>query len=191
MSGVGVTLSGARTIHPCDAIYVCGLELPGLIGSSVLDVPIYVLDCFDEDGETLKTIVAEVNNTPWGERDTYVLPESMDVGRRGIKRFKPKKKMHVSPFMPMDLEYRWHFSIKADELKIAMGLFRKGEETFNAGLRLSVAPMTRSRLLRGMARYPLQNVVTLARIYWQALRLYLKRSRFYPHPDRAEEAPAS
>lgn len=47
---LGVTLSGARTIHPCDAIYVCGLELPGLIGSSVLDVPIYVLDCFDEDG---------------------------------------------------------------------------------------------------------------------------------------------
>lgn len=47
---LGVTISGARTVHDIDAIYVCGLELPGLIGSSVIDVPIYLLDCFDEDG---------------------------------------------------------------------------------------------------------------------------------------------
>ncbi len=101
------------------------------------------------------------------------------------------KVFHVSPFMPMDLEYRWQFAIAGDEVKIAMALFREGEETFNAGLRLKVAPMTRGRLLRGAARFPLQNLVTLARIYWQAARLYLKRSPFYPHPDRAEEAPVS
>jgi len=47
---LGVTLSGTRTIHPIDAVYVCGAELPGLVGSSVLDIPIYLLDCFDEDG---------------------------------------------------------------------------------------------------------------------------------------------
>ncbi|MDA1265350.1 MAG: hypothetical protein O2816_09765 [Planctomycetota bacterium] len=46
---VGRTLSGARTVNPIEAIYVCGLELPGLVGSTVLDVPVYVLDCFEED----------------------------------------------------------------------------------------------------------------------------------------------
>ncbi|TDJ68367.1 MAG: hypothetical protein E2O39_13300 [Planctomycetota bacterium] len=47
---LGRTVSAARTIHAIDAIYVCGMELPGVIGSTVLDVPVHVLDCFDEDG---------------------------------------------------------------------------------------------------------------------------------------------
>ncbi len=46
---IGRTISAARTAQPIDAIYVCGMELPGLIGSTVLDVPVYVLDCFEED----------------------------------------------------------------------------------------------------------------------------------------------
>lgn len=46
---LGRTLSGARTVNPIEAVYVCGMELPGLVGSSVLDVPVYVLDCFEED----------------------------------------------------------------------------------------------------------------------------------------------
>ena len=47
---LGRTVSAARTIHTIDAIYVCGMELPGVIGSTVLDIPVHVLDCFDEDG---------------------------------------------------------------------------------------------------------------------------------------------
>ena len=47
---LGRTLSGARTINEIDAIYVCGTELPDLVGSTVMDVPVYVLDVFEEDG---------------------------------------------------------------------------------------------------------------------------------------------
>jgi len=47
---LGRTVSASGTIHKIEAIYVCGLELPGLIGSEVLDVPVYAFDCFDEDG---------------------------------------------------------------------------------------------------------------------------------------------
>ena len=46
---LGRTVSGARTLHPIEAIYVCGLELPGLVGETVLDVPVYLLDAFEED----------------------------------------------------------------------------------------------------------------------------------------------
>ena len=46
---IGRTISSARMTQSIDAIYACGMELPGLIGSSVLDVPVYVLDCFEED----------------------------------------------------------------------------------------------------------------------------------------------
>ena len=46
---LGRTVSAARTVNKIDAIYVCGRELPGLIGSSILDVPVYILDVFEED----------------------------------------------------------------------------------------------------------------------------------------------
>jgi Tfp pilus assembly PilM family ATPase len=46
---LGRTISGARTLNPVEAVYVCGMELPGLVGSTVLDVPVYILDCFDAD----------------------------------------------------------------------------------------------------------------------------------------------
>jgi len=47
---VGRTISASRTINPIDSIYLCGMELPGLVGSTIQDLPVYVLDCFDEDG---------------------------------------------------------------------------------------------------------------------------------------------
>jgi len=46
---LGRTISGARTINSIEAVYVCGMELPGLVGGTVLDVPVYILDCFDAD----------------------------------------------------------------------------------------------------------------------------------------------
>jgi Tfp pilus assembly PilM family ATPase len=46
---LGRTLSGARTSKPIEAVYVCGWELPDLVGTSLQDVPIYELDVFEED----------------------------------------------------------------------------------------------------------------------------------------------
>jgi len=46
---LGRTVSGARTANPIAAIYVCGWELPELIGSHLLEVPVYELDVFEED----------------------------------------------------------------------------------------------------------------------------------------------
>jgi DUF1365 family protein len=99
--------------------------------------PVSFYYCFAEDGQTLQTIVAEVNNTPWGERDTYVLPDSMDVGNRGVKRFRPKKKMHVSPFMPMDVEYDWCFTDPAERLSVYMANSNAGKRMFDASINLT------------------------------------------------------
>ncbi|MCK6447238.1 MAG: hypothetical protein L6Q99_12685 [Planctomycetes bacterium] len=46
---LGRTISGARTANPIGAIYVCGYPLPELVGSTLMDVPIYELDVFEED----------------------------------------------------------------------------------------------------------------------------------------------
>ncbi|MBK7642461.1 MAG: pilus assembly protein PilM [Planctomycetes bacterium] len=46
---LGRTVSAARVAHPLQSIYVCGWELPDLIGTSILDVPVRELECFDSE----------------------------------------------------------------------------------------------------------------------------------------------
>lgn len=47
---LGRTVSAARTLRPIDAVYVCGLDLPGLVGSRIQDAEVRALDVFQQDG---------------------------------------------------------------------------------------------------------------------------------------------
>jgi len=136
-------------------------------------------------GGQLSSVVAEVTNTPWNEVHAYVL----DAGgaQDADMEFQFPKRFHVSPFMPMDLDYHWR--IRADQvaIEVAMRVLRDGQETFFAGLYLQPQPLTERTLRRGALTYPLQNARTLARIYWQAWRMWRKGAAFHAHPDRLEE----
>ena len=61
--------------------------------------PVSFYYCFDRAGEELEAVVAEVTNTPWGERHAYVLGVR---GTDGGVRERVDKVFHVSPFMAMD-----------------------------------------------------------------------------------------
>ena len=61
--------------------------------------PVSFYYCFDRD-ERLEAVVAEVTNTPWGERHAYVL-----TGGGRVLRGEHKKAMRVSPFMGMEQRY--------------------------------------------------------------------------------------
>ncbi len=152
--------------------------------------PVSFYYCFGKDCGSLQAIVAEVNNTPWGERNTYVLPDSMDVGHRGVKRFRPIKKMHVSPFMPMDVEYDWCFTEPAERLSVYMANLSAGKRIFDASINLTRTQITGASLASVLARFPFMTVKVVAGIYWQALRLWVKRCPFYPHPDKRQKIAA-
>ncbi len=68
--------------------------------------PIALYFCYGSQGRALEAVVAEVNNTPWGERFQYVLDASAAGESAGRQRFQFEKQMHVSPFVPMDIRYR-------------------------------------------------------------------------------------
>ena len=146
--------------------------------------PVSFYYCFAGDGETLETIVAEVNNTPWGERDTYVLPRSQDVGKGVALRFKPRKKMHVSPFMPMNIDYDWGFIDPDRRLSVFMANDIDGERVFTASLKLQRRAITTRSLAGVLLVYPFMTFKVLGGIYWQAMRLWWKRTPFYGHPAR-------
>jgi len=146
--------------------------------------PVSFYYCYAKDGETLETIVAEVNNTPWGQRDAYVLAATDNEGKGAALRFRPRKKMHVSPFMPMNVDYDWSFIDPGERLSVFMANDIEGERVFSASLLLGRRAITTGSLARVLIVYPFMTLKVIAGIYWQALRLWWKRAPFFEHPDK-------
>jgi DUF1365 family protein len=146
--------------------------------------PVSFYYCYRADGRTLAAVVAEINNTPWGERHCYVLPAAAHADGPGRMRFRFGKDFHVSPFLPMDMDYDWRFSAPGESLAVHMENHREGRRVFDATLSLQRRPITGASLAAALARHPLMTAKVSAAIYWQALRLAAKRVPFLTHPDQ-------
>lgn len=150
--------------------------------------PVSFYYCFGADGRNVQYIVAEVNNTPWGKQATYVMP--CDVGNVGKTawRFRPSKKMHVSPFMPMDIEYTWALSAPEHRLSVFMADSKDGERIFDATMIMQRKKITGTSLASVLLRFPLMTTKVILAIHWEALRLWFKRCPVYDHPAIQREA---
>lgn len=141
--------------------------------------PICCYYCFAEDGETLQYVVAEVTNTPWNDRHSYVL-KAPETGEWLETHF--DKQMHVSPFHPMDMQYRWRSNNPAENLIVHLANYRENEQVFDATLTLERHPVTASRMALKLLSYPFMTARIGLAIYWQALVLWCKGAPFYSNP---------
>lgn len=138
--------------------------------------PVSFYYCFDARDQ-LVAVVAEITNTPWRERHAYVLR-----ARDGRVEASFPKGFHVSPFMPMDQVYSWAISALGERLSIDMSSTQDGARVFAARLVMDRVPLTRWALIKAAAAVPLIGLKVSFDIYWQALRLALKRVPFFSHP---------
>ena len=152
--------------------------------------PLSIWYCRHRSG-ALAAVLCEVHNT-FGESHSYLLH---DGGRplRGPVRAAQHKGFHVSPFMPMDLRYRFRLSPPGAALSLAVRCFRDGALAMTATQTGSALPFSDTALLRTLARTPLMTFKVVAMIHWQALKLLLRRARLFrkPEPPAQEVTPCS
>lgn len=158
--------------------------------------PVSFFYCYDLAGNKIEAVIAEVNNTPWGEQHLYVIPGQQLTEQSTVRSVEIEKAFHVSPFLDLAMNYRMAFSVPSETLAVKIENHSIISDSEDA--RSDVCPrkyldvtmkMRRKKLsgwnLNGLLiRYPAISFQVVAGIYWQALKLYLKKIPFVPHPDK-------
>ena len=143
--------------------------------------------CYDPPGRRVESIVVEIHNTPWGERYCYVLgAEQNEHPMENWRRHRFAKAFHVSPFIDIDIQYDWRFQVPGDSIRVHMIDYEKGAKLFDASLALERQPLSRQALTHYLLRYPVMTGKVVILIYWQSLRLLLKKTPFFTHPKKRE-----
>ncbi len=144
--------------------------------------PVSFYFCLDSDGARPDTVIAEVTNTPWGERHCYALTDAAPGSRVLAGEF--AKALHVSPFMGMDHRYRARISAPRETLSVHIESIEDGgRPVFDATLSLRRRALNGRTLAGVLARYPFATLRVLALIYGHAAGLWLRGVPVHPHPS--------
>jgi DUF1365 family protein len=147
--------------------------------------PISLFYCYDREGGP-EVILAEVNNT-FGESRNYWLSGATRTSSPSAHVHRCRKSMHVSPFMPMQLDYRFALPPPCERLVAHMNTLEGEHSIFDATLSLRREPWSARSLHRALRRFPWMTAKVIAAIHWEALRLYLKKVPVFTHSARRLE----
>ncbi len=84
----------------------------------------------------------------------------------------------------MDMRYLWNFGAPGNDLHVHMENWRDGKTAFDATLILKRREISAATLTMALLRFPLMSLQVSALIYWQALKLWLRRAPFHIHPSQ-------
>ncbi|MEX0644081.1 MAG: DUF1365 domain-containing protein [Parvularculaceae bacterium] len=148
---------------------------PRLLGYAFNPLAVYY--CHDRQG-ALAAVIYEVRNT-FGGKHSYLIPVVSDAD---VNRQEADKKFHVSPFMPMEMRYRFRLSRPGEEISVVIRQSDASGAVMNAAFTGRRKELTDRTLLKAFFAYPLMTLKVIAGIHWEALRLILKGMKLVKSP---------
>jgi hypothetical protein len=147
--------------------------------------PVSFWFCHDRFG-ALRAIVCEVRNT-FGERHCYLLahPDARPI--RDREALAARKVFHVSPFFPVAGGYRFRFSGHARRALARIDYHDDAGDLLRTSVSGESVPYTPRALGAAFFAHPWMTAGVIARIHWQAMRLWLKRVPFFSKPAAPTE----
>jgi hypothetical protein len=146
--------------------------------------PVSFWFCHRADG-ALVAVIAEVNNT-FGERHCYLLSEADGAPLAQGREMRASKVFHVSPFCSVTGEYSFRFFNRADRAIARIDHHDAEGPLLLTSLSGELVPADRRAVRRALFGQPLFTIGVIARIHWQALRLWLARVPFHRKPEPPE-----
>ncbi len=145
--------------------------------------PVSFYYAYDSKGKW-QNLLAEIENTPWGERNPYCFSCSQQEGFKSpMESFRFGKNFHVSPFLPMDLDYHWQFSKPGSDLRVHMEIEKEGKQQMYVSMSMKRQELSPEALNRLLWEYPLMTFRVFGGIYWHAMLLLAKGVPFFSHPN--------
>ena len=137
--------------------------------------PLNLYFCYVD--EECNYIVAEVSNTPWNERHYYLLdPKNPQIIS--------KKNFHVSPFFGLDQEYHWQFELTKQKINFKIDTYQEQLLVFSAAYNGSLSSLKQSSTKFKLIKSPFAVYKIMLGIYFEALRIWLKKIPFVTHPNK-------
>lgn len=150
------------------------LAMPRLFGFAFN--PLSLWFCYSPR-DRLSAVIYEVHNT-FGERHFYVAPASGET----VERHYAAKSFHVSPFLPMDLDYRFRLRMLDDQMTLGIEVRDSVGPKLVAVQKMIGRPLTDGAILRTALAMPFMTFKVVAGILFEAARLWWKGVPVYRHP---------
>lgn len=167
----GVAADGEVVLH----------AFPRVLGYVFNPVSFWV--CHDREGG-VRAVLCEVANT-FGERHNYLLADPSGTPLASGRTLTARKVFHVSPFCEVRGSYRFRFAFDPSRWLARIDYHEDDQapvpvlETWISG---TAEPLARTTARRLLLRYPLYTLAVVARIHWQAAKLWAKRVPFFTKP---------
>lgn len=161
--------------------------MPRIFGYQFNPVSFYF--CHDQS-TALRAVICEVSNT-FGERHNYLVTHADHRPIKAQDRIHAKKAFHVSPFFPLGGDYEFRFGGTPDAPIAIINYTAQTTPDANSGkghyglrtwLRGNAKPLNTTTIFSALCRFPLLTFGVIARIHWQALRLWLLKVTFFSKP---------
>lgn len=158
------------------------LAMPRVLGYVFNPLSIYF--CYDEK-ETLRAVLYEVSNT-FGQRHNYIF----EISEANYTSYTHEcaKTFYVSPFLDMDLQYKFTISRPTETFSLAIQALRNNDIMMNAVQSMTFAELSDMNLARTFASIPFMTIKVIAGIHLEALRLWLKGVSLVPNTSPVDKA---